>query len=260
MTTLTLPLAPLLAAIVILVRVGFLVAFMPLFGESSTPAQVRVLLAVALTMILAPLGMVDAASIPFSVPALIVGLLPEALVGLTLAMIGRLLFGAIQFAGELAGREMGFAAANDLDPTSQTQVATVAQLQYALAVLIFFATGAHAIFFQALAESFRLIPPFGARAGGPLMQLMSDAAARMFYLALKLNFPVIGALICVNATFAMLAKAVPQLNILMESFPIRIMAGLVILSVCATLFAAMVSESFSDMGRQAFAAIHAMAP
>jgi len=260
MTTFHIPIAPLLSAAVILTRVSFLLVFMPLFGESHTPGRVRVLLAVALTMILAPLRLVDLSAFPTTLPALIVGLAPEALIGLTLALVGRMIFGAVQFAGQLAGREMGFAMGNEIDPSSGIQITVVAQLQYAAAVVIFLASGAYSIFFQAIADSFRLIPPFGARATPSLFELVRAAAAYMFYLGLKLNFPIIGTMICVNVTFAMLAKAVPHLNIFIESFPVRILAGLFVLSVSMTFFASLVHQSFGEMDRQVAYALRALSP
>jgi len=110
--------------------------------------------------------------------------------------------------------------------------------------MIFLFTGAHALFFHALGESFRLIPPFGAHASAGLFDLIRHASAQMFYLGVKINFPVLATLLCVNVTFAMMAKAVPGLNVMVESFPIRILVGMVVLTVTLGFMGVVLQQSF----------------
>ncbi len=260
MPAIQIPIEPILCALVILVRVSFMVAFMPLFSDQMTPATLRAALAVGLTIALAPAGVVRIESLPPSIGALAFGLLPEAIVGLTLAMLGRILFAVVQFAGQMAGHEMGFAMASEIDPSTGLNIAVVGQMQYILAVMIFLVSGLDAVFFRALADSFALIPPFAARPSPPLLQLLNDSTSRIFYLGLKLNFPIVGVMLAVNVTIALMARAVTGLNVMMESFPARILAGLAVILLSLPYFAYLLREPFGEFAGQLSLAIRYLAP
>ena len=260
MPSLSIPLAPLLGAAAIMIRVMFLLAFMPIIGDSFAPARIRVVFAVALTLLLVPIWGGTVRVFPSSIPGLAVAMLPEALIGAALGLLGRIMFAAVQFAGQLAGHEMGFSTANEIDPMSGIPDVVVGQMQYILAIAIFFFTAAHASFFNALSESFRLIPAFSANASESLLGLIRQASAQMFYLGVKINFPVLATLICVNVTFAMLAKAVPGLNVMIESFPVRIGAGMVVLTLSISFISVILRQSFGQLDQQLISAINALAP
>lgn len=256
----SLPIEPILAAVVVLIRVSFLIGFMPALGDGFSPVRVRIVFAIALTMLLAPLGLPAITALPRSLPALGLAMVPEALIGATLGLLGRMMFAAVQIAGSLAGHEMGFSMASEIDPMSNLPDAVIAQLQYALAMMIFFFTDAHALFLHALSESFRVIPPFGAHFSESVFSLIRAASVQMFYLGVKINFPVLATLLCVNVTFAMLAKAVPGLNVMIESFPIRIMAGLIVLTLTLSFLGVILRQSFGSLDAQLAQALKALAP
>jgi flagellar biosynthetic protein FliR len=258
--SISIPVEPLIEGLVLLMRVGFIVAFMPIFGETLTPRPVRALFAVSIVLLLAPLRPLAGFAMPQSLPALMLGLLPEALIGLSLGLIGRLFFAAVQLAGQMAGREMGFFMANEVDPTTSIRINILSHMQYALAVFLFLFTPAHAYFFEAIVDSLRLIPPFQAQLTGALPALITELSAYMFYLGVKINFPILGALICVNATFVMITKAAPGLNIMIESFPIRILAGFLVLTASVGFIAATINQSFGHMTQQMAQAVRLMTP
>lgn len=260
MATFIIPIAPLIAVLVVLIRVGFLVAMIPIFGDRGLPVRVRAILVIALTAIMAPVAVPRFVVVPDSLFALGIGLIPEALIGFTFGLIGRLMFGSVQFAGQLAGREMGFAMANEIDPSSGVSITVIGQVQVMMGMLLFFCTGAYLVFFEALADSFRAIPPFGAKLDASLFDLMNHCASRMFYYGLKINFPLIGTIICVNTTFAMLAKAVPSLNIMMESFPVRILCGLAVMAISVPFAIVLVIEALGEMSQMVRQAGGLLAP
>ncbi len=247
MVSIPIPAAFLFGLAAVAMRVGFLVAFMPICGERFTPVRVRILLAVALSMVLAPVVAPQAASVPGSLPEFFVGLLPEALLGMALGLIGRIILSAIQFSGQFAGRSMGFAFANDVDPASRAQMTAMAHIQYAMAALLFLVSNAHLAFFSALGESFQVIAPFEASVAGSLAESVGHLGSRLFYLGLKLNFPIIGTIICVNLILALAARAAPGINILVETFPIRILIGLLVLGFAMTFLGSLMMDSFAEM-------------
>ena len=90
-----------------LTRILGMLASAPLFGHASVPNQVKVILGVLLALIIAPTVPNIPAVDPMSYAGLLI-LLQELLVGLGMGFAMRLVFAAIEYAGELASSSMGF--------------------------------------------------------------------------------------------------------------------------------------------------------
>jgi flagellar biosynthetic protein FliR len=223
------PLVPFYVFMLVLIRIGFVMAFFPLMGESFVPLRARILLAIAISVALAPVVPVTAAQFPASIVVFAVMVLSEAMFGFSIGFIGRIVFAVIQFAGQIAGEQMGFGLVNAIDPTGSHQTSIVAELQYILAILIFLTANFHHGFLAAAAASFNTISPGGAFAGAAVTKLMMGMGSMMFALAVKFSMPVIVIVFAINVGLGMIARAVPQLNVFLESFPLRIMAGVSVL-------------------------------
>ncbi|MCE5229101.1 flagellar biosynthetic protein FliR [bacterium] len=223
------PLEPFYVFMLVLIRIGFVMAFFPLMGESFVPVRARILIAVAISVALAPVVPVTAAQFPGTIVGFAVMVLSEAMLGFSIGFIGKIVFAVIQFAGQIAGEQMGFGLVNAIDPTGSHQTSIVAELQYIMAILIFLTANFHHGFLAAAAASFNMIPPGDAVAGAAVKDLMMGMGTMMFALAVKFAMPIIIIVFAINVGLGMIARAVPQLNVFLESFPLRIMAGISIL-------------------------------
>ena len=114
----------LLAFILVLVRVSGIILTAPVFGSSSTPPQIKVVLSLMLALILYPF-IPNITVFPDRPDHYILLISSELLIGAVLGIIGRFLFGAVEFAGTVIGFQMGLAMANVLDPQSQEQISLV---------------------------------------------------------------------------------------------------------------------------------------
>ncbi|MEN6625666.1 MAG: flagellar biosynthetic protein FliR [Candidatus Sumerlaeia bacterium] len=225
------PLEPFYVFMLVLIRVGFIMAFFPLMGETFIPVRVRVLMAFVISLAIAPVAPVTAAQLPGSIMGFALLVLSEALFGFAIGFVGKIVFAIIQFAGQIAGEQMGFGLVNAIDPTGSHQTSVVAELQYVMAVLIFLAGNFHHGFLAAAAASFQTLPPGAAVAGNGLAALMSGLGGMMFAMAVKFAMPIIVIVFAINVGLGMIARAVPQINVFMESFPLRIMAGVSVLLI-----------------------------
>lgn len=260
MSNFAIPTEPLLAAAVIFIRISFLFTVMPIFSDAIVSLRIRTTFAFAFTMLIAPMGLVSFPSPPASVAAFVFGLLPEALIGLTLGIIGRIMFAAVQLAGQISGRQMGFSMAREIDPSSGLQITVVAQMQYIMMLLIFLHCGIDGHFYHALVDSFRVMPPFSARVSQSLIELISNSAANLFVTGVRLNFPIIGAMVVINITFAILARAVSGFNVMMESFPVRILAGIALMGAIMPYVAYLFQELFGQLAQDLPTAVRLMTP
>lgn len=224
----SIPLEPLYVGMMVFFRLTLILAFFPIFGESYTPLRVRVLLAVAMSWAIAGVVPVQAAVFPESLPQLLLFLGSETLIGFTMATIVRMTLSIIQMSAQVAGEQMGFGLVNALDPANFSEISVIANMLYMGAILLFFATGVHLDAFAIFLRSFEVIPPGGAGIDLEFSRFIIKLAVFMFDAALQLAMPVIIIVFTITITLGMIAKAVPQINLFIESFPLRIIAGVAI--------------------------------
>jgi flagellar biosynthetic protein FliR len=144
------------------------------------------------------------------------------LVGAAMGFSMRLVFAAIEYAGELASSTMGFSFASFFDPTTQGRSAAISQFLSMVATMAFLAVNAHLVLLAALSESFVSLPisstPLSLAAPLELARLGS----RIFSAGLQISLPIIAALLITNVALGILTRAAPQLNIFGIGFPITL--------------------------------------
>ena len=136
----------------------------------------------------------------------------------------------------LAWNEIGFSIVNAFDPATNSQVSVISQLYYILTVMIFFASGAHQVLVAAMFQSCVAIPPFGGLdpAGGAWYLLKEFST--IFAIGVRIAAPTIVVLLLVSASMGVIVKTVPQLNVLVVGFPIKIGVGLITFGLSLVFF------------------------
>ncbi|NJD19389.1 MAG: flagellar biosynthetic protein FliR [Gemmatimonadetes bacterium] len=227
-------------AALLLLRLTGLLWMAPLFSGRMIPGTVRTALAVVLAALLWPAA-VDAGGAT-AARLNVATVLVELGVGLTLGLGAAVFVGAAESAGDTIAVQMGLSGANVVDPSSQTQLPVLGQLLGLFATMLILSTGGHVVILRALHASLELVPP------GQPVDVEHGALAvvalggRLLSLGLQFAAPVVAAMMMANAALGVLARTVPQLNILMVAFPIQIAVGLFVLAatlpVIASTFAA----------------------
>jgi len=161
-----------------------------------------------------------------------------------------LVFTAVRYAGSVAGMQIGFAIVNSFDPMSNSQVSIISQLYYLLAVLIFFSTGAHQILVGAMYQSCLVVPPYaGFSMAGGAWQILNEYGM-VFSLGLRIAAPIVIVLLLVSASMGIVVKTVPQINILVVGFPIKISVGLITLGLSLVFFRQILISLMGGMDNQ----------
>jgi flagellar biosynthetic protein FliR len=212
--------------ILILLRVSIILFMFPIFGGMMVPKPVKAGLALMITIVLFPIVRPDPRLFPESLVGSINLILSELVLGLIIGLTVRLFFAAIQLGGQLIGFQMGFAIANVLDPESGTQGSILAQLGYWVALLCFLILDGHHVLLETLANSFSIIKMGSLGISAGIFDRISELSGDMFAMAIKIGAPAIAALLLTSAAFGIIAKVVPQVNILIVAFPIKIVVGL----------------------------------
>ena len=211
----------------IFARTTAFVVVLPLFGGKAVPRLLKAGLAVLLSVCFAHLAPLRA--IPVDGRGLLwagVMLSREVLCGLALGLAARLIYGAVQQGGILIGRQMGFYMASIVDPSTNQQTQPLGMFFEVLFILLFFAAGGHHLLLRLIARSFQVLPAAGEVDFGALASGVLAASSAMLLFALKLAAPMLAAFLVLAVVLGVLARVLPEMNVLLTSLPLRVATGL----------------------------------
>ena len=230
--------------LVLVSRIGGIVAAFPMLGGRTVPVQIKIALVVMLGIVLSPLIHLP----PLSQDALemTAGLMSESLIGLVIGLGVRLLFGALEVAGDLLGTQIGFGAVQLVDPMTSQHSSLLSEYFRIIASLVFLSVNAQMVA-AAIVSSYEAIPPFGARLSSALGEEVLQLSQHMFVVALKLSAPVLVAMILLNLLLAMLGRAVAQINVFVLSFPLTIAGGLLVLGLALPYTVSLFEQEFMGL-------------
>jgi flagellar biosynthetic protein FliR len=228
--------------VLIFLRVSAIIIVIPILGNTTVPLKVKGGLSIIIAFLIFPFVHYPVTS--FEVIPLALKMAGEVLIGIIIGLTGRLLFAGIQLAGQLVGFQMGFAIVNVVDPVSSSQVSIIAQFQYLIAALIFFAVNGHHVFLYAIAESYNIVPPLSFHFSGPLMDLLLSLSKDIFIVAVKTGAPIMTILLLTSVGLGLISRTVPQINIFIVGFPLKIGIGLIGIGLTLPMFVKIVGTIF----------------
>jgi len=220
--------AQIFAFMLILARIGGMVMLMPGIGEMAIPPWVRLGLAVAVSAVLFPLVSPVLPVMPVAPPGLALLVGAEAMTGLFIGGMARLLFSALHVGGTIIAFQTGLAAAQSFDPAQQSQSAIIATFMTLIGVNLLFATNLHHLLFRAMADSYVLFVPGKLPPIGQFSELAIATTARSFALGLQLAAPFLVFGLIFNVGLGLVARLMPQLQIFFIAAPAQIMLGFLI--------------------------------
>ncbi|MCP4572102.1 MAG: flagellar biosynthetic protein FliR [bacterium] len=219
-------------------RFTILAATLPLLELRSVPPLWRFGLAACFAGALAPgvTAGLPAGAVEFTWQSLVLEAVRSLAVGALLGFTVNLVFTAVRYAGSVVGMQIGFAIVNAYDPMSNSQVSVISQLYYLLAVLLFFVSGAHHLLVSAMFESCVAVPPFATVDPTAGAWYLVRQFAEVFSLGLRIAAPVVLVLLLVSASMGVIVKTVPQINVLIVGFPVKIGVGIITLGLSLVFF------------------------
>ncbi|MBI5183078.1 MAG: flagellar type III secretion system protein FliR [Nitrospinae bacterium] len=242
----------------IFIRVGALLFFAPIFGSRNVPLQMKVGLTFILSIIVYPMVKVNLNHIPEGIFPMAILMIGEIFIGITIGFITMLIFAGIQLAGNVVGFQMGFDIVNIIDPSTTSQISIIAQLQNIIALLIFLSINAHHLFIKAIIDSFELIPPLGSHFNGALIAMIVSLAGDIFEIAVKVGAPIMATLLFTSVAMGLIARTVPEMNVFIVGFPLKIAVGLLMIGVSLPFFSILLKGIFDGMGRDMYKLLRLM--
>ena len=208
------------------IRIGAFVMVMPLIGGSMVPAKVRMLLAVALTAVIAPV-LPTATTLEILSVAGLVTMTQEIAIGVAMGFLVQLVFDAIALGGQVISMSMGLGFAVFLDRARGVNVPVLGQLFLMLGMLIFLSLDGHLALIRLLADSFQALPVTSGGLTQPVLSEFLMWTGQLFVFALRIALPAITAILVVNLSFGVMSRAAPTLNLFAVGFPVAMLLGFV---------------------------------
>ena len=207
------------------VRVLALFSALPVLGQRSVPARVRIGLALLIVVAAQP-SLPAMPEVPLDSALAFLLVVQNVLVGLTLGFAVRVVFAAVEFAGELVGLQMGLNYAGFFDPASGGQVTATGRFFGTLVGLLFIVINGHLLVVAAVVQSFRVFPvapePFAfLRALQPQVW-----GSEVFSLGLWIALPIVAMLLFVNLVLGVISRVAPQMIVFAIGFPMTLGVGL----------------------------------
>ncbi|HXS22530.1 MAG TPA: flagellar biosynthetic protein FliR [Steroidobacteraceae bacterium] len=231
--TVSMNLAWLTTVILMSVRVAAATAMAAVFGPSQIPGPVRVVIALLLGALIVSVTGVSPVAVD-SLDQLLAASIGEVVIGAALAGGFLIALAATDIAGRVLDTQAGFGIAAIFNPTTGSIASLLGTLLGMTALCLFLGMNGHYVLIRALADSARTFPP-----GTALMSMDWQAAieqgAVMFAYGLALAAPVMGALLLADVAMGVMARSLPQLNVFVMGFPLKIMMGLAGLAISVRL-------------------------
>lgn len=211
-------------------RMAALTVFTPLPGASAAPVQARVVLAVLLASMLAPVARAGISPADLASPAAVwllgMAALSELSLGAAIGLALRLLLEAFSLAAQTLGFQAGYSYINMVDPNTQVDASILNVALGLLANLLFFAFDLHLHLVRVLAAGVKA-QPLGAFAVSPRdAEAFIALGGMVFETALRLALPVVALLLLVDLTLGLLNQAQPRMQLLTLAFPLKIVAAI----------------------------------
>lgn len=223
-------------------RIAGCLGVMPLLGSKLVPRQIRILLSVAITFIVAPLIPAVPNVEPLSLASFTI-ILQQMLIGIVLGFMVEIVTQIFVLAGQLIAMQTGLGIATTVDPAQGVSVVVVSQWFLFLVSLTFLALNGHLVVIEVVVESFYTMPISDRGWNAEDYGKMILWGGWMFASALVIALPALTSLLIVNFAFGVMTRAAPQLNIFALGFPVTMMVGLAII----WLTIGQLGESFHDL-------------
>lgn len=210
------------------VRISGMLLAVPVLSGTYVPTRVRLILAVFITLAVAPMLELPPPVDPFTWYGIL--LIAQQLgIGIAIGLIFAVIFQAFVIAGHLVSMAMGLAMASMVDPATGVNTPIIGRYFTIVATLLFLLMNGHILVFEAVMKSFEVLPIGVHFFNQESLKLIYGFGAQMFVFGVTIALPLVTALLLVNIAFGVVARAAPALNIFAVGFPITLMVGLIML-------------------------------
>lgn len=227
------------------IRISAFVMMMPVIGGAFVPSRARMLLALTLTVVIAPALQQTPQLDLMSFDGLVM-IAREILIGVTIGFVVQLVFDAVALGGQVISMSMGLGFAVFVDRQRGVNIPVLGQLFMMLGMLLFLSLNGHLAMIHLLADSFQILPMTGSGLSQVAIESAIQWTGQVFVIATKIALPAITSLLIVNLSFGVMSRAAPTLNLFAIGFPVAMLLGFVVIFLNMENLQENVSRSLAD--------------
>lgn len=235
-----------LTFIMVFVRIGTALMIMPGIGDSFTPQNIRLMIALGISLVLSPILQ---AYMPQSVPSsamLLTLIFMEFIIGLFFGTVARIFMAALDVAGMVMSLATGLSNAQLFNPILAGQGSVMGAFMSVTGVVVLFAANLHHMLIYGLVNTYENFPVGGVPDVGSMAEVISRAVSTCFLVGVQIGAPMLVVSLMVYIGMGVLARLMPQIQVFILALPIQIMLGLVALSLTLSTMMLYWMNRFND--------------
>jgi flagellar biosynthetic protein FliR len=196
----------------------------PFFSSGVIPFRIKGLMAFLVTLVIFPVVASKGYTLPGNMGEYALVVVREIAIGIFIGFLVTVIFSAFQLSGQYFAVQIGFGINEVIDPLAQISIPLIGQFKNLIGLLVFLAINGHHFMIKAIYRSYELAPVLrlGSASSEGLLKFLIHSFSGMFVIALKIALPVVATVFLITVSLGILAKAAPQMNILMLGFPFKI--------------------------------------
>lgn len=233
--------------LLMLTRISAFFVTAPLFSYRAIPMVQRIIFAVLLAWMMS--YSIEVTEIAIDGEYIFL-LLKEVTIGLFIGILAFIIMSAIQVAGGFIDFQMGFAVANIIDPQTGAQSPLLGQFFNSIAMLLLLVLNGHHLLLDGIFYSYQFLPIDGswpAFGSGQVGEFIVTTFVASFAIAFQMSIPIVATLFLVDIALGITARTVPQLNIFVVGFPIKITVSFLVLSIMMVVMIGVMQQLFEFM-------------
>ena len=219
------------AFILTFVRVGSAATIMPGLGDSFVPQQIRLFIALGLSLVMMPLVM---PMLPAHIPptaALLTLIVMEFVIGIFIGTMARIFMTALDTAGMVISMQSGLGNAQLFNPAFSTQGSLIGAFLSVTGVMVLFSTNLHHLLIYGIVGSYQIFPVGSLPDAGSMADMIARAISTSFMIGIEIGAPFMVVTMVVYVGMGVLTRLMPQIQVFMIAMPVQILLSLIILGM-----------------------------
>ncbi len=229
--------------LLVLVRTSGIFLISPFFSSQNVPNTLKAgfsfMISVLITLTLD-------INVSLEYTSFTVLVVKELMVGLLIGFISYGFFSTFYVMGQIIDMKIGFGMVNVIDPQHKVQVPLMGNFYYILAFLLLLSINGHHTILKALVDSYEFIPIGKFSFKEDIAMMLINVLSKSFITGFKLSTPIIAIILLTDLLLGILARTIPQMNVFVVGMPLKILIGLIVISVSIPIFYAISTGIFNE--------------
>lgn len=198
----------------------------PIFSSKAVPVRARVALAFFVALAAQP-SLDGQPLVSINGAGAYGAVVQQVGIGLAIGFAIRVVFAAVELAGEVVGFQMGLSFASFFDPTMGGQSSAVARFFGQMATFMFVVMNGHVMVLMTVIKSFVAFPVDQNFLEALKQMKIHELGGDIFAVGFWMSLPMVGMLMFANLALGIVSRVAPQMNIYAIGFPVTLTVGLV---------------------------------